>query len=558
MPPKPENTAALAATLTRFDAQYDPAVGLPSEVHKSPGYHTTVPNGVTVHATRTGLDYALAQLASGEPNRVARAHRAIAIVLSLQDTDPLSATYGIWPWLYEEPLAQMDRPDWNWADFLGARLAVALIRFPDRLPADLAQRMRASLHHAAMAIFRRNVTVAYTNIALMGAAVTAMAGELLDRPELLAYGRRRLRGVLEHAQTGGGFAEYNSPTYSLVAVDELDRVLRFVRDGETRELAATLHAQVWQMIAEHFHAPTQQWAGPHARAYHDHLTDAYTAHLASATGLPLRYRVEREGVPGGAALEPAPAQWRAVEPTPCPAALLPLFTRRDDEPRVVRSEFSWQSDGTQTVGTTWFHGDACLGSVNQALYWTQTRSLIGYWPAERDPAVALRMRFLKDGRDFSSMKAHQAQSGPRVLATAFPIRGGGDFHIHLDCPPDNVFHGRELVWRLELRGVGVAAERVGESTFALSAGAWKAVLHALPGEFAGRAVTWRLGEGDRVAWVEAVCHESPEPAALDFKAITGRLAAGIEVLPIDAPPSASPRGSGDRVAWDVAGLDIGA
>ena len=38
--------------------------------------------------------------------------KIIGKVLSLQDTDPSSKTYGIWPWLLEEPLEQMSPPDW--------------------------------------------------------------------------------------------------------------------------------------------------------------------------------------------------------------------------------------------------------------------------------------------------------------------------------------------------------------------------------------------------------------------------------------------------------------
>ena len=99
--------------------------------------------------------------------------------------DPTSATYGIWSWHLEEPLAAMAPPDWNWADFIGARIAHALFEYQGKLPPDLLGRMSAALGHAAMAIFRRNTTPAYTNIAVMGAGVALAAGELLDEPLLL-------------------------------------------------------------------------------------------------------------------------------------------------------------------------------------------------------------------------------------------------------------------------------------------------------------------------------------------------------------------------------------
>ena len=39
-----------------------------------------------------------------------------------QDQDPQRRTYGIWPYHYEEPLDAMNKPDWNWADFIGVQL----------------------------------------------------------------------------------------------------------------------------------------------------------------------------------------------------------------------------------------------------------------------------------------------------------------------------------------------------------------------------------------------------------------------------------------------------
>ena len=68
--------------------------------------------------------------------------RAVAIVdqlLSLQDVDPFSRTYGIWSWYLEEPLSEMAPPDWNWADFCGARLAMILTYHADSLPAELVE-----------------------------------------------------------------------------------------------------------------------------------------------------------------------------------------------------------------------------------------------------------------------------------------------------------------------------------------------------------------------------------------------------------------------------------
>ena len=169
---------------------------------KGPDYHTRVSRGAWVHPTRESLDYALALL---QGDGTERAAAVVRTVLALQDVDPTSKTYGIWPWFLEEPLTEMDPPDWNWADFCGARLAQVLVEHARALPGDLIRDTRTGLGHAAASIFRRNVGPAYTNIAVMGAGVTLAAGELLDEPRLSDYGRRRLRNIVEHTEYHGGF-----------------------------------------------------------------------------------------------------------------------------------------------------------------------------------------------------------------------------------------------------------------------------------------------------------------------------------------------------------------
>ena len=107
----------------RCDSAYSPDFpGLGQRWHGT-GYHSQMSNGAWVHGTRDSLDYALALLQAGGGENEARATAVIHHVLQYQDTDPFSRIYGIWPWLMEEPLAKMNPPDWNWADFCGARLA---------------------------------------------------------------------------------------------------------------------------------------------------------------------------------------------------------------------------------------------------------------------------------------------------------------------------------------------------------------------------------------------------------------------------------------------------
>ena len=72
-----------------------------------------------MHQTRENMMYASALFDSGTPSYIERGKKIALKIAALQDKEEASPTYGIWSWFYEEPLEEMDPPDWNWADFLG-------------------------------------------------------------------------------------------------------------------------------------------------------------------------------------------------------------------------------------------------------------------------------------------------------------------------------------------------------------------------------------------------------------------------------------------------------
>ena len=148
---------SVEAYLQAVDPNYSSEHHMLGTSFHSPGYHSRVAEGAWVHPTRQSLDYAAALLARNRSGDAQRAALVVRKVISLQDTDPEHLTFGIWPWLLEESLQQMSPPDWNWADFCGARLALMLRDRADQLPEDLRQAMLESLGRAAQAIQRRDV-----------------------------------------------------------------------------------------------------------------------------------------------------------------------------------------------------------------------------------------------------------------------------------------------------------------------------------------------------------------------------------------------------------------
>ena len=175
-----------------YDARYDAEHNMLKVEFRSPGYHSRIESGAPVHPTRESLYYAIALLQRDEAGDAERAKQIVRAVLPLQETRTTVPEYGVWPWLLEEPLDQMDSVDLNWADFCGSAIAQILVDHADQLEPALRQEMKVALRHAANAIRKRDVQPGYTNIAILGAGVCAVAGELLDDRTLLEYGRQRL------------------------------------------------------------------------------------------------------------------------------------------------------------------------------------------------------------------------------------------------------------------------------------------------------------------------------------------------------------------------------
>jgi hypothetical protein len=519
------------ATFSQNHAAFDAQTGLVRHPAYDFGYHAHIPPGTPVHPVRENLDYALDCLDRGGP-LVERALGILARILPLQCVEPADPLYGVYPWYLEEDLHDGHAVDLNWADFVGARLIELLRDHAALLPSDLHEQCRTRLATCAKSCFRRNMGPDYTNIALMGAAVSLLAGELLAEPWLIDYGRSRLARVAAHVANRDGFDEYNSPIYTIIALEEIERILVHGRDPVARDLAQRLHRRAWTLIAEHWHQPTQQWAGPHGRNYEDWLIAPHVGVLAAKIGIPL---VHRDGlaveVPRWAARLPCPDEHRQAFLTP------PVE-------RTIRRHFgaAFGIDKRRgIIGTTWMDAQATLGSGDRDSGWDQRRGIIGYWTVPAAPTAGLRVRWLRAGRDFASGALWATQDGPRLLAAAGLWRGMGDWHLSLDRPHDGRFDLRDLRLRIEVRATKVDCVRLSGSRWRLTAGGHQVVIHSAAGHLDGRPLIWQSGSESGVAWVEAqvtpdATVESCEIAALGPSAI----GFGLELLPVGSAPADEP------------------
>lgn len=429
-------TALFQQTLERMNNNYNQDLCLMSMPFSSPGYHTTLKGG-TVHGTREALHYALMLLAAGEERYTARACRVIEAVTALQDQNPGSGTYGIWPWFYEESLEQMNPPDWNWADFCGKSLCVILHEYGKRLPGSTRQKAERAVLCACGSIMRRDADVSYTNVALMDCYVTIVAGQLLGHGEFLEYGRSKLRRVWETAERSGGFAEYNSPTYTLVVLGDLSAMAAHIEDPVSGNYANRLAEMEWQCIAEHFHVRTGQWAGPHSRCYHSILEQGLAVKVQK--GVPgLQLSPEEEILS-----EVCGSRWH------CPERFLPLFIK----PRESFDIRRFVKDGSTYLTTeySWIHPDYTLGSFAVSDFWNQRRNLISYYGNRSEPAY-LHFRVLHDGADFTAAEINGVQNRGTVLAGIHFADDSGDEHLVFNKIKDQTICAEDIRLRFEFGG----------------------------------------------------------------------------------------------------------
>jgi hypothetical protein len=494
---------AFIRALSKQDSHYDPDEKMVRRPFSSPGYHTTLKGGY-VHPTRDSLNYAVALLDSGQPDRLKRAEQILRRVTSLQDQNPNSRTYGIWSWFTEEPLEKMSPPDWNWADFCGTQLLQVALDHMNRLPAELQQQVKDSIIHAGYSIKRRNVGPGYTNIAVMGTYVTLVAGELFEKKELADYGKARLKKFYDHTFSHGSFSEYNSPTYSIVAIKELSRMLRHVKDPDSQKLLRGLNRFAWYHVARHFHPPSRQWSGPHSRCYSTLLRNSTLAFIQRATNGKVTFLPESE------TFESLDAHRLGAE---CPQDFFHYFKELPAPRLEVETFVKNPPDRHDIIGTTYLHPNYTLGTVNIGDLWNQRRPLLAYWKTDSG-IVAMRLRCLHDDYDYSSASIFTIQDKSDILGAVVFATDRGDTHISLDRLKNATIKAKDLRLRLQFEGAidnlklppEVQLNRPIEMT-STPVNINFQIPHAI---FGDNAVNTQSGRAGNTAWIDIILHSGRE------------------------------------------------
>lgn len=497
--------SVLAASLARMDSLYDPAEHMITKKLNGWNYHTDADSG-TYHEVRASLSYAVKLLDYGGRENRQRAFDIIARVIRLQDTATGSRTRGVWPYYLEEPLAtKKSPPDFNWADFNGVSLLDVWLEHGKQIPDSIKTAIRGSLILAARSIQKRDVGPGYTNIAIMGTYVTYMTSTLFGLDSMQAYAQARLKHFYDYTLEKGGFTEYNSPTYTLVALDELNRMQRHITEPAAAGMIDSLYAIGWTMVARHYHQPSGQWAGPHSRAYSPLTGQSFYSLLQDASEGAIDLGAERRS--NDVKIR------HHIPPYLLPYFLSPQYPRTETDVFVV--------DSPRVVGTAYLAPNYVLASASRSSLWNQRHPLTAYWGAREAPSY-LQVRFLHDFYDFSSASIYTMQRENEVLAAVNFVTNGGDKHISIDRLREGRFSAEDLRLRFEF-GPELNIEELQlparpEEPFSFSVAGMPFYLRLCTAAFGSLPLRWERGRDDERCWVDLVVYNG-ERRAFDLSAI---------------------------------------
>lgn len=395
-------------------------------------YHTDATSG-KFHQLRGSFVYALDLLDLNEKKYEKRAFEILEKCISLQDTLANSKTKGIWPYYLEEPLsAKKSPPDFNWADFNGVTLLDVWMGHQRKIPNRLKPIIQRSLILAARSIQKRNITLSYTNIAIMGTYVTYMVGHLFNDTELNKYSTDRLTRFYTYTMEKAGFSEYNSPGYTLVDIDELCRMKEHIIEPNAKQMVDKLYFLAWESIAKHYHIPSGQWVGPHSRSYHTILQNSFYNLIDRATN-------------GKIKLINNLAYSYSRLNHQMPKELYHYFIQ-GNFPKNQKDQI--EITEPQLIGTNYMTPQFALSTASRSSLWNQRRPFLAYWGTIQRPKY-LQVRFLHDFYDFSSASFYSEQFENKVLAAINLNLQCGDKHITIDQIKTGKFTAKDMRIRFE-------------------------------------------------------------------------------------------------------------
>lgn len=405
-------------------------------------YHTKLADR-DVHIIVDSSVYAKELICSGTNPKLGE--KIFEKVITLQDKNPKSVTYGLWPYYMEESLPEMDEPDKNMAGFNSREMIEVLYNAPDMVSDELKKKMIDSIYCACRAIIKRNEGVNYTNVAFMESLVLCCGAKLAANESFLRAGRKKLRKSLGFIDFNGSVFEHNSPCYTFLCVKDLGSILKYVKDDEALFYAERINEYIWKMLAENFEYDTLQLGGAQSRAYNDYMQKDGLEIIMTACGLEELYK-KHPNAPKGLR--------RVTTNALCPERFVPYFSGEKvwkSSKRIIMRGFNYPFFAFGQAVTHYRGERFTLGTFNREELWNQRRPMLSYIKGKEN-VYCFRVKCCHDGYDFSSAVIHSVQKDNKVLGNINFSSNRGDTHIGLDPVKKAAIEAEDFRITFEIEG----------------------------------------------------------------------------------------------------------
>ena len=224
-------------------------------------------NGEKFHGPRESVRLCEKLLDNGTPEDIRNTEKIIPGILSGQVQNPDSSHYGGYRW----ELEMEEVEDFNAVEFILHSLIPILILHEDKLADSTSTAIRKSIKLGLRNIAQMNVGLKYTNIALKDIANSCLGGELLNDSSIAERGYKKMEEWMAFTDNSGSTYEYNSTPYTVVAIEVLYRLQKYVQHEPTRVRAKLALERIGLGVALRMHEPTGRWSGAKGRAYHSYV-----------------------------------------------------------------------------------------------------------------------------------------------------------------------------------------------------------------------------------------------------------------------------------------------
>lgn len=470
------------------------------------GYHSRLSG--RVHKVRETTSFASLVYMLEKTDMMPYAERILKNVIAAQDKDVDSPTYGLWAYHFEENFKTMLAPDYNWANFIGNHLIYILKKRPQYIDESLKNEMLEAIKAAVICTLKRNVSPDYTNISMMSSVTLVGAAELLGDDDLMKKAKKRLKKIYDFNSFSGNFSEYNSPTYTFLAMEELVMLDNLCEEKECRQWVGELLRLEWKSVLGHYDKARHQLCPPHSRAYSNFIKSHFIEQwiYAGTDG--------EHGEMGDGNLRlfrmdvnlPDDMLKAATEPR-TPSYIAETFykensIRSDDEDYVIIR----YGDCPDLTAYSYITDDYSMGAFAKTDLWVQRRTNMIYWGKE-DDVKCIRLRGMETDSDYSSAMSYSAMYNNTILGTAGFVTDHGKYHYILDNKYGSILKTNKLFFCFEASANSGKVEDIKitqeENKFVVSDGDIRIYINIIDAVFDGSKLIPQIN-GNRI---EIVCYD---------------------------------------------------